>query len=236
MLVRTTEDIDRYLELISEATAKVRAWFAAHTGDPLDMLRQMKFETVGFHPIEGHALNLVEQINQTWTYFALAATRQLLVLHPEAGGYKLAPGAYASAPLDIMSEAEGLVGAETFAAVDPHNNRKLALDLAKMMMRASPTLSALDRPKRRQNIFHVGRKGRSSRAIARRRYSSAMSPKANAMLANVKNGLLAKHRADPFTHPDEWPPQARSRCRRACRRRPGFHPTGPVPRLIGKVS
>jgi hypothetical protein len=136
MLVRNTQDIDRYLGLISQAAANVRAWFAAHTGEPLDMLRQMKFETVGFHPIEGHALNLVEQINQTWTYtVALAAARQLLTLHPDAGGFQLAPGAYASAPLDIMSEAEGLVGAETFAAVDPSNNRKLALDLAKMATR-----------------------------------------------------------------------------------------------------
>jgi len=136
MLVRNTQDIDRYLGLISQAAADVRAWFASQTGNPLDMLRQMKFEPVGFHPIEGHALNLVEQINQTWTYaVALAATRQLLVLHPKAGGYKLAPGAYASAPLDIMSEAEGLVGAETFAAVDPRNNRKLSLDLAKMVAR-----------------------------------------------------------------------------------------------------
>jgi hypothetical protein len=149
MLVRTTEDIDRYLGLISEAAAKVRAWFGAHTSDPLDMLRQMKFETVGSHPIEGRALNLVEQINQTWTYaVALAATRQLLVLHPEAGGYKLAPGAYASAPLDIMSEVEGLVGAETFAAVDPHNNRKLALDLAKMATR----------PERHRYIFFLSPK------------------------------------------------------------------------------
>jgi hypothetical protein len=96
----------------------------------------MKFEMVGTHPVDGHALNLVEQINQTWTYMvALAAARQLLVLHPEAGGYRLAPGAHAAAPLDIMREAEGLVGAETFASGDPRNNRKLAMDLAKMVAR-----------------------------------------------------------------------------------------------------
>jgi hypothetical protein len=137
VLVRTPEDIDGYLGQIAETAAKVRSWFAGHTGDPLDMLRQMKFETVGFHPIEGHALNLVEQINQTWTYaVALAAARQLLTLHPNAGGFRLAPGAYASEELDIMSEAAGLVGAETFAAVDPRNNRKLALDLAKMAGRS----------------------------------------------------------------------------------------------------
>ena len=63
---------------------------------------------------------------------ALAAARQLLKLHPEAGGYRLAPGAHAAIPLDIMSEAAGLVGAEAFAAVDPRNNSKLDKDLRKM--------------------------------------------------------------------------------------------------------
>ena len=35
-----------------------------------------------------------------------------------------------------MSGVDGLVGAETFAAVDPHNNNKLAKDLAKMAARS----------------------------------------------------------------------------------------------------
>lgn len=136
MLIRSLEDIDRHLDKIRKAAADTQAWIAAQTGDPLDLLRRMKFETIGFHPIEGHALNLVEQINQTWSYLvALAAVRQLLALHPDIGGYRLAPGAHASIPLDIMSEVEGIVGAETFAAVDPRNNDKLAMDLAKMAMR-----------------------------------------------------------------------------------------------------
>jgi len=79
----------------------------------------------------------VEQINQTWTYLvALAAAKQLMTLHSDAGGFRLAPGAYASEPLDIMSGVDGLVGAETFAAVDPHNNNKLAKDLDKMAGRS----------------------------------------------------------------------------------------------------
>lgn len=81
-------------------------------------------------------VNLVEQINQTWTYLvALAVAKQLLELHPEANGYRLAPGAHASQALDIMSEADGLVGAETFAAVHPRNNDKLNNDLRKMAAR-----------------------------------------------------------------------------------------------------
>jgi hypothetical protein len=93
----------------------------------------MKFEAVGFHPIEDRPLNFVEQINQTWTYVvAIAAARQLLKLHPDAGGFRLAPGAHASQRLDIMSVEEGYVGAETFAAVRPRSNNKLPKDLAKL--------------------------------------------------------------------------------------------------------
>jgi hypothetical protein len=136
IVVRNTADVDRYLGQVRDAAAKIHAWIAAQTGDPLDLLRRMKFETAGFHPIQGHALNLVEQINQTWTYVvALAAARRLLEMHPEAGGYVLAPGAHAAIDLDIMSEAPGLVGAETFAAVDPKNNNKLEMDLRKLAAR-----------------------------------------------------------------------------------------------------
>jgi hypothetical protein len=136
MVVRNIVDVDRYLGQVRDAAAKIHAWIAAQTGDPLDLLRRMKFETAGIHPIQGHALNIVEQINQTWTYVvALAAARHLLELHPEAGGYLLAPGAHAAIDLDIMSEVPGLVGAETFAAVDPKNNKKLETDLRKLAAR-----------------------------------------------------------------------------------------------------
>ena len=39
MFVRTQEDVDRYLALVRKAAADSRAWMAAQTGDPLDMLR-----------------------------------------------------------------------------------------------------------------------------------------------------------------------------------------------------
>jgi hypothetical protein len=137
ILVRSIADIDRCLGQVREAAANLRAWIAAQTGDPLDFLRRVKFEPVGFHPTQGYPLNLVEQINQSWTYVvALAATRHLLEMHPEADGYLLAPGAHAAIELDIMSEVPGLVGAETFAAVDPRNNDKLENDLTKLAVRA----------------------------------------------------------------------------------------------------
>ena len=137
MLIRSVQDVDRYLKLIRNAAATAHAWIEGQkTSDSLDLLRRIKFDSIGVHPIEGHALNLIEQANQTWTYVAaLLAARELLTLHPEAGGYILEPAAHAAIELDIMSEAQGLVGAETFAAVDPRNNNKLDKDVGKMAAR-----------------------------------------------------------------------------------------------------
>ena len=134
--IRSREDADRLIATIRASAQRAHDWIAAQSGDPLNMLKRMKFEPVGFHPVEDRALNVVEQINQTWTYFvAASATKQLLELHPDVGGFHLAPGAHASLELDVMSDAPGLVGSEIFAAVDPRNNRKLYLDLQKMAAR-----------------------------------------------------------------------------------------------------
>jgi len=137
LTVRTVADADCLMEQVRASAMRAQNWVIKQSGDPLDMLRRMKFEPIGVHPIESRALNLVEQINQTWTFaVAIAAARQLLKLHPDAGAFHLAPGAHASLELDIMSEKAGLVGAETFAAVTPRNNGKLAADLAKLAARS----------------------------------------------------------------------------------------------------
>jgi hypothetical protein len=134
--VCSPDDIDRYLAQIRDAATKIQTWIVRQDADPLELLRRMKFETGGSHPILGHPLNVIEQINQTWTFLvALAAARHLLEMHPESGGFLLAPGAHAAIALDIMSLKPGLVGAETFAAVNPANNKKLKTDLLKLATR-----------------------------------------------------------------------------------------------------
>ena len=135
--VTSPADVDRYMALVRASATQAHDWIAGFQGDPLELLRELKYSPVGRHPVEDRTLNLVEQINQTWTYaVALEEARKLLELHPEAGGFKVAPGAHMSIPLDIMSVADGLVGAETFATVHPRNNGKLAADLAKLAQRA----------------------------------------------------------------------------------------------------
>lgn len=133
MRIESLAEVDHYIALIRESARRTVDWLKIQQGDPLELLRQLKFDPVGRHPVESRPLNVIEQVNQTWTYLAaLMATRWLLDKHPEAGGFLLAPGAHAAQPLDVMSVQDSLVGAEAFAAVHPDNNRKLNKDLAKL--------------------------------------------------------------------------------------------------------
>jgi hypothetical protein len=83
----------------------------------------MKFTEMAW-PVDGRQLNLVEQINQTWTYLvSLSAVRFLFERHPDAGGFLLNWGT--AGGTDILSFAPHRVAAEAFAVVHPANNRKL---------------------------------------------------------------------------------------------------------------
>jgi hypothetical protein len=76
MSVRTSADIDRYLARIIAATRRAQERIVALDINSFELFRLMKFGSIGFHPIDERELNLVEQINQTWSYVAaLAAAR-----------------------------------------------------------------------------------------------------------------------------------------------------------------
>ena len=84
----------------------------------------MKFTEMAWHPIDDRPLNLIEQLNQTWTYLVtLKALPFLFERHPAAGGFRLNLGT--ASGTDIKSVVPGVVAAEVFAAVHPKNNRKL---------------------------------------------------------------------------------------------------------------
>lgn len=136
LVIKSVDDIEQHLDAIHDAAERAHAWIKSHSGTATELFHALKFDAVGFHPIHRHALNIIEQVNQSATFLAaLEGTRFLLERHPEAGGYVLAPGAHMAQPLDIMSIFELEVGAEVFAAVSPNNNQKLRKDLDKMAVR-----------------------------------------------------------------------------------------------------
>lgn len=97
----------------------------------LSALAALKFGEAGCDPLDSsRSLNLVEQLNQSFTYLAsIAATAWLFEHHPDNAPFVLnlgtAPGS------DIVSQ-DGVIAAETFAATHPGSNRKLEKDVEKV--------------------------------------------------------------------------------------------------------
>jgi hypothetical protein len=86
---------------------------------------------VGYDPLTGEPLNIVEQLNQTFTILvSLHAIERLIELHPEAGGFRLALGTRSGR--DIESVRPNHVAAEAFSATRPTSNQKLTKDLTRL--------------------------------------------------------------------------------------------------------
>lgn len=98
----------------------------------LRSLWSMKIERLGCDPLNADTpLNLIEQLNQSFTYVASAkAVKVLLSLHPELAPFTLNLGTTAGSDIESL-KGEGLA-AEVFAAVNTKNNRKLSKDIEKV--------------------------------------------------------------------------------------------------------
>jgi hypothetical protein len=98
--------------------------------DPLNALARVKFEQVGFHPIQDRSLNFIEQLNQTFTFIAsLRAAAWIFAHHAEVGPVRLNLGTASGSDLESL---DGTLAAEAFAATTPSSNDKLRKDIAKV--------------------------------------------------------------------------------------------------------
>lgn len=96
------------------------------------LFSKMKFGGIGVDPLNAtRELNVIEQINQSFTYLASFYALEVLFTHyPQLAPFRLnlgtAPGS------DIESEC-GELAAEVFAAVAPTSNQKLKKDINKVL-------------------------------------------------------------------------------------------------------
>jgi len=129
--LRSPEDLSRLRDRVAAATLRtLDALRALCELDPIAALAQLKFSESGWHPLEDRPLNLVEQINQTFTYLtSFAAAEEVGRRHPDSWPIQLNLGT--SAGSDVASTSAG-VAAEVFSAVRSSNNDKLWKDIAKV--------------------------------------------------------------------------------------------------------
>lgn len=131
-LIRTEEELDAIEAQVLNAASRTVEALKRLLGEkqPLRAFAEMKFQMAGFHPTADRPLNLIEQINQTFTYLAsLRATRWLLQRHPASAPFRLNLGTAGGTDVESV---DGSIAAETFAAVNPRNNSKLDLDIQKV--------------------------------------------------------------------------------------------------------
>ena len=97
----------------------------------MEAFLELKFEAFGRHPLDRRQLNLIEQLNQTFTIMAsFAAADHVFRWFPESGGIRLNLGT--TPGWDVESIGSNDVHAEVFTAVTPNNNQKLRKDIERL--------------------------------------------------------------------------------------------------------
>jgi hypothetical protein len=129
-IIRTIADAEGMHAQMLAGAARTADWLRGFIGEPMALLKSLRFELVGHDPLTGEPLNVVEQLNQTFTILVtLSAVERLIELHPDAGGFRLALG---TSGRDIESVVPDMVAAEVFSATHPGSNQKLKKDLARL--------------------------------------------------------------------------------------------------------
>ncbi len=139
--ITTAQQLDHHVRAVRAAadrTARALRDMLTSETDSLQILRLMKFSEIGHHPVDDRSLNIIEQVNQTFTYLVtLEAARWILARHPDLGGVRLNLGT--TAGFDLESRTPGLLAAEAFAATHPGSNDKLRKDIRRLKEKADGT-------------------------------------------------------------------------------------------------
>lgn len=126
----------RKVRSAADMTLKSLRKALAGSNDSLALLRDLKFNKMGRHPLQDRDLNLIEQLNQTATCLvSFKAAKLIFKQHPDCGGLRL--NLMTQGGFDIESLSPDLVKAEAFAVVTPLNNKKLRKDLEKLRNEAT---------------------------------------------------------------------------------------------------
>jgi len=141
MPITSTSEIDKLIHAVqaaSDRTVKSLRDLISNESDSLQVLRLMKFSEIGHHPTDGRKLNIIEQVNQTFTYLvSLDAAKWVLQTHPELLPAGINVNLGTAAGFDLESVEAGVMAAEVFAATNPRSNDKLRKDIVRLAEKAA---------------------------------------------------------------------------------------------------
>lgn len=133
--LRREDNTETHVASLRESALATKDKIAAAMAepDPLQFLSELKFAQIGHDPLNpARRLNLIEQLNQTFTYLAAFKSVEFLFSrHAAATYFQLNLGNRKG--WDVETDEEEGVVAEVFAAVTPANNAKLSEDIKKVL-------------------------------------------------------------------------------------------------------
>jgi hypothetical protein len=127
-VITTVAEAEAIRVKVIASAARTAAWLRGFSDDPMLLLRKLRSETVGHDPLTGEPLNMVEQLNQTFTILVtLCAIERLIDLHPEAGGFRLALGTSSGTDIEGVAPPRS---SPRRAPQPTRNSRRMSLDLS----------------------------------------------------------------------------------------------------------
>ena len=126
-----TNALEDEIRLASECARSALRRLVEQSDDALQVLGAIKFDKIGRDPLDPtRPLNLIEQVNQTFTALvSVRAVKYLFDHHPEAAPFRVNLGTAAGSDIESL---EGSVAAEVFSATHPESNQKLKKDIARV--------------------------------------------------------------------------------------------------------
>ncbi|WP_312648079.1 hypothetical protein [Aminipila sp.] len=116
-------------KIIKNTNLKINELF--HDGDALEFLKKIKFEQCGYDPLFEESINIIEQINQTFTYLVCLKAAEILLSKYPLKRFYINFGTQAG--YDVISEDERII-CECFAVTSPDSNSKLEMDTKKVSL------------------------------------------------------------------------------------------------------
>ena len=130
MLFHNIDEIPAVREKVRAAAQVTRQALAEQlVHNPMEAMFTLKFEEFGRHHLEARTLNIIEQLNQSFTVMAsLAAAEYLLDRFGNFGGLQLNPGTRRGRDIQSLNPQNVTIEAEVFTCGRSYFRRKLRND------------------------------------------------------------------------------------------------------------
>ena len=135
-IIVNRKNLSTLIEQLEVSAAKTQSSIKkiASRKDAMTFLFECKFNQSGFNPLDSSIkLNLIEQLNQTFTYLASFKGAEYIFLHHKKVK-SLTLNLGTASGTDIETDEDGGVVAEVFASVNPSNNQKLKNDINRISL------------------------------------------------------------------------------------------------------